>query len=96
MYYPSLWPRDEVVGVIPPPLGITPNFTNPPSKARDLITVHIVFAIISTVFMGLRCYTALFVIRRVRVDDRKPSYYSLKRPLITLVDLLIFAWVRPT
>ncbi|KAH8696952.1 hypothetical protein GQ44DRAFT_665978 [Phaeosphaeriaceae sp. PMI808] len=69
MYFPILSQRDEVVGVIPPPPGITPNFTNPPSRAHALITVQIVCAIISTLFTGLRFYTARFIIRQVRVDD---------------------------
>ncbi|KAH8722794.1 hypothetical protein GQ44DRAFT_711273 [Phaeosphaeriaceae sp. PMI808] len=63
MYFPILSQRDEPVGVIPPPPGITPNFTNPPSRAHALITLQIVCAIISTLFTGLRFYTARFIIR---------------------------------
>ncbi|KAH8724356.1 hypothetical protein GQ44DRAFT_286531 [Phaeosphaeriaceae sp. PMI808] len=61
--------RDQAVGVIPPPPGITPDFTNPPSRAHTLLTVHIVFMIISTLFIGLRLYTAQFILRYIRVDD---------------------------
>ncbi|KAH8702869.1 hypothetical protein GQ44DRAFT_783444 [Phaeosphaeriaceae sp. PMI808] len=61
--------RDEVVGVIPPPPGFTPNFTNPPSRVHTLIIVYIVCTMISTLFTVLRFYTAFFITRHIKVDD---------------------------
>ncbi|KAH8728457.1 hypothetical protein GQ44DRAFT_824256 [Phaeosphaeriaceae sp. PMI808] len=69
MHSPVLLQRDEVVGVVPPPLGITPDFTHPPSRAHVFLTTHIVAGILSTLFIGLRFYTVRFVTRYVRVED---------------------------
>ncbi|KAH8702770.1 hypothetical protein GQ44DRAFT_631348 [Phaeosphaeriaceae sp. PMI808] len=76
MYSPILLQRDKAVGVIPPPPGITPDFANPPSRAQAIIIIHIVFTSISTLFIGLRFYTARFITRHVRVDDCRLFYYS--------------------
>ncbi|KAF2188920.1 hypothetical protein K469DRAFT_456892, partial [Zopfia rhizophila CBS 207.26] len=77
-----------------PPSGITPNFVNPPSRAHVVITVHIVLTIISTLFMGLRFYTVLFITRHVRVDDCKLSYHSYKRLLLTFVPVTLYGFGR--
>jgi hypothetical protein len=96
MYSPVFSQRDGVIGVIPPPPGITPNFANPPSRAHAIITVHIVCTILSTLFTILRSYTAFFITRHVKVDDCKPSHDSHKRPLLTFIGLLLVAWVSLT
>ncbi|KAH8726722.1 hypothetical protein GQ44DRAFT_705421 [Phaeosphaeriaceae sp. PMI808] len=80
MHSPIFLQRDEVVGVIPPPPGITPNFTNPPSRTHAIITVHIVCTIIPALFTVLRFYTAFFITRHVKVDNY----------------LLLVAWVSLT
>ncbi|KAH8707090.1 hypothetical protein GQ44DRAFT_817960 [Phaeosphaeriaceae sp. PMI808] len=90
MYSPILSQRDKAVSVIPPPPGITPDFDNPPSRAQVIIIVHIVFTSISTLFMGLRFYTARFITRHVRVDDCKPDYLKARRVRFTLVAALAF------
>ncbi|KAH7343084.1 hypothetical protein BKA66DRAFT_543905 [Pyrenochaeta sp. MPI-SDFR-AT-0127] len=41
----------------------------PPSRAYVILTTHIVVAIISTLFTGLRFYTARFITRHIRADD---------------------------
>ncbi|KAF2185964.1 hypothetical protein K469DRAFT_152150 [Zopfia rhizophila CBS 207.26] len=61
--------RDEVVGLFPPPPGVTPNFANPPSRGHIVITANIVLSFVSTVFMGLRFYTNSFITRKRGVDD---------------------------
>jgi hypothetical protein len=77
MYSPTLSQRDEA-GVIPPPPGITPNFANPPSRAHAIIGIHIVCAILSTVFTMLRSYTVYFITRHVKIDDCEPSVIPQK------------------
>ncbi|PVH91798.1 hypothetical protein DM02DRAFT_468896, partial [Periconia macrospinosa] len=52
-----------------PPPGITPNFANPSSRVHTFVTLNIVFMSISTLFMGLRFYTARFILRHIRADD---------------------------
>jgi hypothetical protein len=76
MYSPIISQRDEAVSVIPPPLGITPDFVNPPSRAHTFVALNIALMSISTLFMGLRFYTASFILRHIRADDCKLSCYS--------------------
>lgn len=63
--------REEIVGVIPPPPGIVPNFDNPPSMKTTLVVVDVTLIVISTVFVVLRLYTAQFILRRVNIPDCK-------------------------
>ncbi|KAK3688814.1 hypothetical protein B0T22DRAFT_480049 [Podospora appendiculata] len=53
-------PFDDVPGG-PPPQGITPNFINPPSQARDLLVVDFVFVALMLLAVSIR----LFVRRRL-------------------------------
>ena len=70
--------RAEVTGARPPPPGIIPNFVNPPSRKHIVITANIVLTIISTLFTGVKAYTAHFIIRHTRIDDcRLPCCFSL-------------------
>jgi hypothetical protein len=94
MYSLMLSRRDEVVGAIPPPPGITPNFVDPPSRAHIVIVVNAVCSILSVSFVGLRSYTAVSITRQVRIDDCKPCHCSCSNPLLISIDLLIAAWVR--
>ncbi|KAF1977070.1 hypothetical protein BU23DRAFT_527374 [Bimuria novae-zelandiae CBS 107.79] len=61
--------REENVGVIPPPPGVTPNFINPPSIHHIILITNIILLLISSLFMTLRLYTTRFIIRSVGVDD---------------------------
>ncbi|KAH7111788.1 hypothetical protein B0J11DRAFT_447438 [Dendryphion nanum] len=58
-----------MVGVIPPPPGIMPNFINPPSLQHNILITNIVLSTVSALFVALRFYTTGFVIRSVGVDD---------------------------
>ncbi|PVH92125.1 hypothetical protein DM02DRAFT_605706 [Periconia macrospinosa] len=69
MYSPIISQRDEAVGVIPPPPGITPDFANPPSRVHTFAALNIALMSISTLFTGLRFYTARFILRHIRADD---------------------------
>jgi hypothetical protein len=69
MYAPMLSPRNEIIGAMPPPQGVTGNFVDPPSRAHVLIIVTIVFATLSTLFTALRFYTALSITHHVQKDD---------------------------
>ncbi|KAF2175405.1 hypothetical protein K469DRAFT_680082 [Zopfia rhizophila CBS 207.26] len=69
MHSVVLSPREEKVGVIPPPPGVTPNFINPPSLQYIILIINIVFPFISALFVTLRLYTTGLILRKVGIDD---------------------------
>ena len=54
-----------------PPLGITPNFVNPPNHATLAIAVMAIGLTISTLVLMIRMYTKIFLIRSVVLEDCK-------------------------
>lgn len=56
-------------GMLPPPPGVTPNFTNPDSMAWRLIVASVLCPVFATLFCLLRFYTARFVVRKTFRDD---------------------------
>ena len=64
-----------IVGAIPPPPGITPNFINPPSLQHVVLIANIILSVVSALFVALRLYTTGFIIRTVGVDDCR--YFNL-------------------
>ncbi|KAH8589764.1 hypothetical protein B0O99DRAFT_745744 [Bisporella sp. PMI_857] len=61
--------REEFVGVVPPPPGVSPNSINPPSLRHITLTTNIVLPLVSTLFVTLRLYTTGFILRSVGIDD---------------------------
>ncbi|PVH90433.1 hypothetical protein DM02DRAFT_607445 [Periconia macrospinosa] len=59
----------SIVGAIPPPPGIIPDFINPPSLQHVVLIVNIVLPFVSVLFVALRLYTTGFILRSVGVDD---------------------------
>ena len=57
------------IGALPPPAGVIPNFTDPYSIAKATSATTIVFLILTTVTTCIRCYTKLFLIRKLGWDD---------------------------
>ncbi|KAH6714832.1 hypothetical protein BKA61DRAFT_343667 [Leptodontidium sp. MPI-SDFR-AT-0119] len=69
--------RDGIVGVLPPPPGVIPNFENPESQGyRVILTIAILFPL-ATIVLLLRVYTRVVIVRNVGIDD-----YAI-----------IFAWI---
>jgi hypothetical protein len=64
-------------GAIPPPSGVTPNFTDPPSLQHIVLITNIIFTLVSALFVILRLYTTGFIIRSVGIDDCK--YFDLSQ-----------------
>jgi predicted RNA-binding protein with PUA-like domain len=60
---------------------------------HTFVALNIALMSVSTLFMGLRFYTARFILRHIRADDCKPSYHSYQCPQLILVDMLLAAWV---
>lgn len=56
-------------GIIPPPLGVTPNFVNPPSLLKSHIAIHTVFLGLDTLCLAMRLYTRKFIQRKLALDD---------------------------
>ncbi len=51
------------IGALPPPPGITPNFTNPYSIAEGLIAVGILCLTLTSLTTAMRIYTKLYIIK---------------------------------
>ncbi|KAH7028416.1 hypothetical protein B0J12DRAFT_609275 [Macrophomina phaseolina] len=69
MYSHFLLPREETLGVIPPPRGVIPNFVNPISLAHIVLIANVCFPFASALFVTLRLYTTGFITRTVGADD---------------------------
>jgi hypothetical protein len=62
-------PPGMMVGAIPPPPGVTPNFVNPPNSFGNMVALHTVCLFLITLFLGLRLYTRQFITHSLKVDD---------------------------
>ena len=68
-------PREmSTVGAIEPPPGITPNFKNPTSRSGQLLAANLACLIIASVFVTLRAYTHISLVRSVGWDDCKQCF----------------------
>lgn len=63
--------REEIVAAVPPPGGVPPNFTNPPSLQHIILITNITLSFVSALFVALRLYTTGLIIHSVGVDDCK-------------------------
>ncbi|KAH6699861.1 hypothetical protein BKA61DRAFT_561976 [Leptodontidium sp. MPI-SDFR-AT-0119] len=59
----------EIVGVGPPPPGVTPNFKNPENHTHDLIVACIICQLLSTSAILLRLYTRYVITKVVGIED---------------------------
>ncbi|KAF2234992.1 hypothetical protein EV356DRAFT_532274 [Viridothelium virens] len=60
---------NRIVGALPPPPGVTPNFVNPPNHDANTIALHTVCLTLITFFVGMRVGVRAFVLRQVGWDD---------------------------
>ena len=82
------------IGGLPPPAGIIPNFTDPYSISKAMLAANIVFLTMTTVTTSIRCYTKLFVMRKLGWDDCQLKYINLLRILADQeIDTMFMAWV---
>ena len=61
-------PPGVVVGTVPAPPGIIPNFIDPPRDSAPLI-LTIVFLTLSLVFVSMRLFTRIVLLRGFGWDD---------------------------
>lgn len=66
--------RQQIVGSLSPPPGVTPNFQNPESNARTCVIASIVCVIIAALFVLARLWSKLFIVRSPGWDDGKSTY----------------------
>ena len=71
-----------------PPQGTAPNFTHPRNRGPVLVIVNGILLGLMMVFLTIRVYTKLAIIRKVSWDDLTISFSALGA--ITLYDL--FLW----
>lgn len=74
-------------GLTPPP-GTTPNFTHPTDRGPVLIVVNGILLALMMVFIAIRSYTKLAIVRKVSWDDLSVCLSALGG--ITLY--LLFVW----
>lgn len=61
----------DVIGALPPPPGVIPNFENPDFHGQKIIIVGIIFPVLTIPFLVARLYAKGFLIKRFHLDDCK-------------------------
>lgn len=60
-----------IIGSMPPPPGVVPNFENPPSLAPSVVAASVALPALSTAFVALRFYTTFKVTHVRDASDSK-------------------------
>lgn len=58
-----------MVGALPPPPGVTPNFENPPNANWKAEIVLVVNLVIICVLAIIRAWSRIFIVKRIRIED---------------------------
>ncbi|KAH6706333.1 hypothetical protein BKA61DRAFT_558837 [Leptodontidium sp. MPI-SDFR-AT-0119] len=61
--------RQAIVGTLPPPPGVTPNFVNPEYIGHQVVVVNGIFLFLATVVVVLRMYSRLYLISSAGIED---------------------------
>ncbi|KAH6718755.1 hypothetical protein BKA61DRAFT_596203 [Leptodontidium sp. MPI-SDFR-AT-0119] len=61
--------RQEIVGVLPPPAGVRPNFEHPEFIGHHLIIVIAIFLPLASLVIALRIYTRRVIVNAIGYDD---------------------------
>ena len=69
MASPGTQTVNETVGAIPPPPGVTPNFTNPVYHSGAIIPLSAVFITLATIFLAIRIYTKAVILKVFGLED---------------------------
>ena len=75
-----------------PPVGLTPNFNNPPNLDTYVILTICICITLATVTVLLRMYTKIFITRSLAYEDCK---WLCSIPVMILIplDVIVLAWV---
>ena len=68
--------RQQIIGVLPSPPGITPNFEHPTSHGHVLAVASVVCVVIATIFVAARLFTKVVVSRAPGWDDGTRAQFS--------------------
>lgn len=60
-----------IVGVIPPPPGVTPNFDHSPSRQGLMLGINVACLVFAFAFVSMRLWTKTYLTRSVGWDDCK-------------------------
>jgi hypothetical protein len=60
---------EQIVGLLPPPPGVMPNFDHPDSIAYRLVIATTVCLVASTAVLLLRLYTKRFIVHTLGTED---------------------------
>lgn len=64
------------IPLLPPPLGVMPNFVNPENRASILIIISTIFLALLLPFVVLRLYTRIWITRTFDLDDGKHAFLT--------------------
>ena len=68
--------RQQIVGALPAPSGITPDFEHPTSHGHVLAVASVTCLVLAALFVGARLYTKIVVSRAPGWDDGSKLYPS--------------------
>ncbi len=82
----------EIVGALPPPPGVEPNFEGLTEKQRAGIAVNTVFLTLVTLAVILRVYTRTVIMKiKLSSDDCKSTLYSYQVYYAEVTNLLLLS-----
>lgn len=58
-----------LVPAMPPPPNVVSNFDNPDSLAPEGIAIISIFLALMTLFVGMRLYTRIWIVKNTGLDD---------------------------
>ncbi|KAG4427639.1 hypothetical protein IFR05_016879 [Cadophora sp. M221] len=61
--------RQAIVGVLPPPPGVTPNFVDPEYIGHQVVVINGIFMFLATTVIALRMYSRLYIISSPGIED---------------------------
>jgi len=68
----------DIIGALPPPPGVTPNFVDPDYNGLQIIISGIIFSILAISFLVARMYAKYYLLKQFNYDDCKPFPLKLK------------------
>jgi hypothetical protein len=68
--------REEIVGALPPPPGVIPNFEHPESRRNRNVVAMAILLPLATLVLALRLYIRRVIVRSMGSDDCKLLYFQ--------------------
>jgi hypothetical protein len=61
--------RQDVMGAMPPPTGVVPNFSDPEYIGSQILVINIIFLLLATGVIALRIYCRFGILHNVGFED---------------------------